>query len=184
MFTGDQKLACGHLCSYSCHSGLCSSVNSCSQLVSVRCGCKRINKELSCHEINTIKNYRLPCDEICMELKKNRMATTSNSLNVQSIVEESKSSVEIDNSITNRKNQKNTNIEKTTINNRSSSVKKPKPRRFVWTSNKVILLFFLFSMNTVTIPDNQLNILANKTAVDHYMRIFGDYLDVRELSQI
>ncbi|CAF5063470.1 unnamed protein product, partial [Rotaria sp. Silwood1] len=44
--------------------------------------------------------------------------------------------------------------------------------------------FFLFSMNTVTIPDNQLNILANKTAVDHYMRIFGDYLDVRELSQI
>ncbi|CAF4462263.1 unnamed protein product [Rotaria sp. Silwood2] len=144
-------LACGHSCSYSCHSGSCSSVSSCSQLVQVRCGCKRMNKELPCYEINTIKNYRLPCDKVCIELKKNRMATTSNPPIAQSIVEESKPSVEIDNSIINRKNQKNTNVEKTITNNRNSSVKKTKPRRIVWTSNKVIFLFAIFSIITVSL---------------------------------
>ncbi|CAF1291687.1 unnamed protein product [Rotaria sordida] len=182
-----KKLACGHLCSYSCHSDSCSSVNNCSQLVQVRCGCKRINKELPCYEINTIKNYRLPCDEVCAELKKNRIARTSNPPVVQSIVEESKSSIEIDNSIKNRKNQTNSNVEKTTpTNNRNSSVKKAKPRRFVWTSNK--MLFFSISTLTITTATNQLNILTNKTAIHHYIRAFVDYLDngidFSELSQI
>lgn len=126
-------------------------MNSCSQLVQVRCGCKRINQELPCHEINSTKNYRLPCDEVCAELKKNRIATTSNPSVVQPIVEESKPSVEIDSPITNRKNRKNNNIERTPTANPSPSVKKSRPQRFVWTLNKVILIFGLFTIITISL---------------------------------
>jgi len=145
-----KKIVCGHLCAYLCHSGSCSPANNCSQLVQVRCGCKRINKELPCYEINTTKNYRLPCDELCAELKKNRMATISNPPIVQEIVEEAKqSTIESDSPITKRKNRKTNNTETTTVNP-SPSIKKSKPRRFVWTLNKVILIFGLFTIVTVS----------------------------------
>jgi hypothetical protein len=145
------QLLCGHSCAYSCHSGSCSSLNNCLQLVPVRCGCKRINQELPCHEINSTKNYRLPCDEICAELKKNR-ATAVTTIPNPPVVEELKPIVEIDSPITNRKNRKSNSIEKTTptIANANSSVKKTKPRRFIWTLNKVILIFGLFTIITIS----------------------------------
>ncbi|CAF4308985.1 unnamed protein product, partial [Adineta steineri] len=107
-----KKLTCGHSCAYSCHSGPCLPINNCVQAVQVRCVCKRINQELPCHEINTIKNYRLPCDELCAELKKNRMATASSSPVIQTPVEEIKPpAVEIDSPLAKRKNRKTPNSE-------------------------------------------------------------------------
>ncbi|CAF1463018.1 unnamed protein product [Adineta steineri] len=149
-----KKLTCGHSCAYSCHSGPCLPINNCVQAVQVRCVCKRINQELPCHEINTIKNYRLPCDELCAELKKNRMTTASNTPVVQIPVEEIKPpAVEIDSPLVKRKNRKTPNSEPvpTTANTPTSSSKKPRPRRFVWTLNKVIILFGLFSFITVSL---------------------------------
>jgi hypothetical protein len=104
--------------------------------------------------MNTNKNYRLPCDELCAELKKNRMATIINPPVVQPIVEEPKPSVEIESPITNRKNRKrqnNNNPEPTTPNISNSSVKKSKPRRIVWTLNKVLVLFGLFTVITISL---------------------------------
>ncbi|CAF1251761.1 unnamed protein product [Adineta steineri] len=150
-----KKLTCGHACAYSCHSGPCLPINNCVQAVQVRCVCKRINQELPCHETNTIKNYRLPCDELCAELKKNRMASASNSPVIQTPVEEIKPpAVEIDSPLVKRKNRKTPNsepISTTTTNTLTSSTKKPRPRRFVWTLNKVIILFGLFSFITVSL---------------------------------
>ncbi|CAM4893606.1 unnamed protein product [Rotaria socialis] len=118
-----KKLACGHLCTYVCHSDSCSSVCSCSQLVPVRCGCRRMNKELLCCDINTIRNYRIPCDELCAEIKTNRIAISSNPLVVQSIVEESKLPTDIDkSSLNNRMNRKSSSGEKPTTNNRNVSI--------------------------------------------------------------
>ncbi len=130
-------------------------MNNCSQLVQVRCGCKRINQELACCEINSTKNYRLTCDELCAELKKNRIAATITSNPPPTppvVVEEPKPSVEIDSPITtNRKNRKNNNIEKTpTPATPSSSAKKSRPRRFIWTLNKVLLIFGLFTLITLS----------------------------------
>ncbi|CAF4817103.1 unnamed protein product, partial [Rotaria magnacalcarata] len=105
----------------------------CSQLVPVRCGCRRMNKELLCCEINPIKNYRIPCDELCAEIKKNRIVTSSNPLVVQSIAEESKPPADIDkSSLNNKKNRKSSSGEKPTTSNRNVSESQ--------LSNKAILI--------------------------------------------
>lgn len=77
-------------------------------------------------------------------------AAASNPPVVQSVVEETEPPVEIDASIVNRKNQKTPTVEKPTTNNRTASVKKTKPRRFVWTLNKVIVLFGIFAIVTLS----------------------------------
>jgi hypothetical protein len=79
------------------------------------------------------------------------MATISNPPIVQEIIEESKPIVETDSPITKRKNRKNNNLEITTAVTPSPSVKKSRPRRFVWTLDKVIILFGLFSIITVAL---------------------------------
>jgi len=77
------------------------------------------------------------------------MAITSTPPIVQEIVEEAKPVVESDTPITKRKNRKNNNIETTPVTP-SPSVKKSRPRRFIWTLNKVIILFVLFTIITVS----------------------------------
>lgn len=130
-----------------CHSGSCLPVNNCLEAIQVRCGCKRINQQIPCYETNATKNYRLPCDELCAELKKNRIVTPPTPpVVVQTIVEEAKPSVEVDSPITKRKNRKNNNVETT-----PSSRKKSRQPRFVWTLNKVIVLFGLFTFITVSL---------------------------------
>lgn len=80
------------------------------------------------------------------------MVTISSPPIVQEIVEESKPIVEVDSPITKRKNRKTNNVETTPkIVNPSPSVKKSKPRRFVWTLNKVIILFGLFTIITISL---------------------------------
>jgi predicted secreted protein len=65
-------------------------------------------------------------------------------------VEETKPIVEVDSPITKRKNRKNNNVETTTVTP-SPSVKKSKPRRFVWTLNKVLIFFGLFTIITISL---------------------------------
>lgn len=77
-------------------------------------------------------------------------AAASNPPVVQSVVEETEPPVEVDVSIVNRKNQKTPTVEKPTTNNRTAAVKKSKPRRFVWTLNKVIVLFGIFAIVTLS----------------------------------
>lgn len=147
------QLACGHPCTYSCHSGSCSPLTSCSQLVPVRCACRRIHQELPCCEVNAIKNYRLPCDETCAEVKKNRLATATTTTTapvVEEVVEEIKPVLPVETPVTKRKNRKTNPIESTPTTTPSPSVKKPRPRRFVWTLEKVLLLFSLFIIITVS----------------------------------
>ncbi|CAF4908795.1 unnamed protein product, partial [Rotaria socialis] len=92
-----------------------------------------MNKELLCCDINTIRNYRIPCDELCAEIKTNRIAISSNPLVVQSIVEESKLPTDIDkSSLNNRMNRKSSSGEKPTTNNRNVSESQ--------LSNKAILI--------------------------------------------
>lgn len=124
----------------------------CSQLVPVRCACRRIHQDLPCCEINSTKNYRLPCDEMCAEVKKNRMATTATApVVIQEVVEETKPETPlIETPVTKRKNRKTNQSESTPTVTPSPSVKKPRPRRFVWTLEKVVLLFGLFVIITVS----------------------------------
>ncbi|XP_019859991.1 PREDICTED: NF-X1-type zinc finger protein NFXL1-like [Amphimedon queenslandica] len=61
-------LSCGHRCSYSCHSGNCSPVDQCSQKVTFRCSCKRLKKDLKCHE----REKRPVCNEECSRIKKEK----------------------------------------------------------------------------------------------------------------
>ena len=126
-------------------------MNNCLQLVRIRCGCRRIIEQMTCHEINMTKNYRLPCDELCTELIQNRAITKLNLSLVQAMTEEARSSKQKNNSITKRKSQQDNSVEKTTTVHRNSSTKKSKARRFVWTLNKVILLFGLFTIITVSL---------------------------------
>jgi len=73
------------------------------------------------------------------------MVTISNPPIVQEIIEEAKAVIESDSPITKRKNN---NLGTPTAVTPSPSVKKSRPRRFVWTLNKVIILFGLFSTIT------------------------------------
>jgi hypothetical protein len=66
---------------------------------------------------------------------------------VQEVVEEVKPIVEVDTPVSKRKNRKINQVEATP----SPSVKKSRPRRFVWTLNKVILIFGLFVIITVSL---------------------------------
>jgi hypothetical protein len=70
---------------------------------------------------------------------------------VQTIIEEAKPSVEVDSPITKRKNRKNNNVETTPIINPNPSIKKSRPRRFIWTLNKVLAIFGLFMLITVSL---------------------------------
>ena len=153
-----------------CHSGSCSSSINCSYQVQVRCTCKRLSQQVACHEINsTNKNtYRLPCDEICAEIKKNRTPPppppSPPVINVPRTEEEDDvkplSTIEI--SSTNRKNRKRqNNIESnknqqqnnltTTTTTTTITPKKSKPRRFVWTLHKALAIFGLFTLITVSL---------------------------------
>ena len=131
----------------------------CSHPVQVRCGCRRLTEQLPCREINTIKNYRLPCDEACVELKKNRNVSepVSAAPAAPVIVEETKTPVETDSPVNARKNRKRVNPTadtspalSATPRANASSTKKVKPRRFVWTFNTVVLLFAVFIFVTVS----------------------------------
>ena len=121
-------------------------MNECSQEVQVRCGCRRIIEQVPCHQMNTIKNYRLPCDETCAEIKKDRLETKPTV--VEEEEEEIQPIVEQKTPVNNRKNRKRT-TETVTTNVVPPTPKKIKPRRFIWTLNKVILLFSVFSIVTV-----------------------------------
>jgi len=128
-----KKLLCGHSCRWTCHSGSCSPLNECSEEISVRCSCRRIQQQIFCHQTNATKNFRLPCDEICGELKKERIAKAS-------IVEpETPPASAIVEPATPRKRT-------TKSAEPISTPKKVKPRRFIWTLNKVIVLFSIFSV--------------------------------------
>lgn len=60
--------------------------------------------------------------------------------------------VEVESSVTKRKNKNKNNVEATTAAvTPSPAAKKSRPRRFVWTLNKVIILFGLFSFITVSL---------------------------------
>jgi hypothetical protein len=79
------------------------------------------------------------------------MATVSTSPVVREVVEEEKPIVEIDTPISKRKNRKTNQVETTATVTPSPSVKKSRPRRFVWTLNKVIILFGLFTLITISL---------------------------------
>lgn len=112
----------------------------------MRCGCRRIHQELPCSEINSIKNYRLPCDETCAEVKKSRMAVAASTPVVPEVIEEVKPVIEIETPVAKRKNRK----EPTPTVTPSPSVKKSRARRFIWTTEKLLLLFVIFIV--ITIP--------------------------------
>ncbi|XP_046852833.1 NF-X1-type zinc finger protein NFXL1-like [Xenia sp. Carnegie-2017] len=61
-----KKLACGHLCPLQCHSGPCLNVKECSRKVSVRCPCKRLKRDVQCHQV---QHTRLDCNEECRALQ-------------------------------------------------------------------------------------------------------------------
>lgn len=87
-------------------------------------------------------------------MKKNRIANKKESTIVQEIVEEVKPIVEIESPIIKRKNRKNNNnnnSETSTAVTPSPAVKKSRPRRFIWTLNKVIIVFGLFTFITVSL---------------------------------
>jgi hypothetical protein len=79
------------------------------------------------------------------------MATVSTSPVVREVVEEEKPIVEIDTPISKRKNRKTNQVETTATVTPSPSVKKSRPRRFIWTLNKVIILFGLFTLITISL---------------------------------
>ena len=59
-----KKLACGHRCSKTCHSGPCSSVADCKKKVVYRCKCKRQKKEVACSR-KTPEDADVPCTDAC-----------------------------------------------------------------------------------------------------------------------
>ena len=59
-----KKLACGHRCSKTCHSGPCSSVADCKKKVVYRCKCKRQKKEVACSR-KTPDDAHVPCTDAC-----------------------------------------------------------------------------------------------------------------------
>ncbi|XP_071847469.1 NF-X1-type zinc finger protein NFXL1-like [Apostichopus japonicus] len=61
-------LGCGHLCSKSCHSGKCTTIEDCRQKKGVVCPCKRKKKNFFCSDITSGK-AKLLCDELCQQVK-------------------------------------------------------------------------------------------------------------------
>ena len=133
----------------------------CVEPVQVRCTCKRIQQQIPCHETKGVKNYRLPCDDTCAELKKSRLATPPTPPPVQTTTEEAKPLIETETPITKRKNRKaNTNIETAPIGSTTPTAKKSRARGFVWTLNKVIVLFGLFCFTIVSLIIYMFNHIA------------------------
>lgn len=127
-------------------------ITDCVEPVQVRCACKRIQQQIPCHETKGVKNYRLPCDDTCAELKKTRLATPPTPPAVQTTTEEAQPLIEPETPLTKRKNRKaNTNAETAATGSTTPTVKKSRGRRFVWTLNKVIVLFGLFTFIIVSL---------------------------------
>jgi len=116
--------------------------------VQVRCSCRRIQKQLPCSETNGVKNFRLSCDETCEEIKKERIAAAAAAATAKPAVvaEEITPPVEAETPVTKRKNRPATNGPTT-----PTSAKKSRPRRFIWTLNKVLLVFSLFTIVTISL---------------------------------
>ena len=68
---------------------------------------------------------------------------------VPEVVEETTPVIELETPVAKRKNRKGNSSESTPTVTPSPSAKKSRPRRFVWTLEKVLLLFGLFILITV-----------------------------------
>ena len=59
-------MACGHRCTFICHTGECSKPESCKKKVKLYCPCKRRKLEFAC---NKAQSQKLSCDNECQQLK-------------------------------------------------------------------------------------------------------------------